>query len=381
MTKPEPSRPDLLVDEDLDTLYEHAPCGYLSMVPDGTIVKANETLAAWLGVARDSLIGRRFQDLLTVPGRIFHDTHYMPLLAMQGSVREVALDLARGDGPPLPVILSTVARSDADGNVVLYRTTLFDCSDRRAYERELMRARRAAEQAATSKDALLATISHEMRSPLSSIIMASELLEGADPGAPRGRYLGIIKTAADTVLQLVNSILEHSKLESGTVRWEAEPLDLRLLTQEIAGVLSVKAEAKNLALRVEIDSRLPQVVLGDRFKLGQILTNLASNALKFTAQGAVSIDVRMRSLIENIATVELSVSDTGIGIPQDKLATIFDEYKQASATTRGIYGGTGLGLSIARRLAALNGGTVEVESKVGQGSRFWTVQRMPVPAS
>ena len=117
------------------------------------------------------------------------------------------------------------------------------------------------------------------------------------------------------------------------MRWEAEPLDLRLLTQEIAGVLSVKAEAKNLALRVEIDSRLPQVVLGDRFKLGQILTNLASNALKFTAQGAVSIDVRMRSLIENIATVELSVSGHRDRIPQDKLATIFDEYKQASTTT------------------------------------------------
>ncbi|HUS64787.1 MAG TPA: ATP-binding protein [Kofleriaceae bacterium] len=364
-------------DDDLEDLYERAPCGYLSMRPDGVIVRANQTLLSWLDLRRDQVVGARFQDLLNMPGRIFHDTHYMPLLTMQGFAREIAFDLFRTGQPPLATIVTTTAVHDAKGGVALYRAILFESSSRRSYERELVQQRRAAEQEATARSALLAMLSHDVRSPLSSIMMAADLLDG-ETSETGVRYLGAVRRAATSMLALVNAILEHSRLEAGAAVWEPQPTSLAELISEIASIHSVNAETKGIELRTTVAADLPPSLLVDRYKLGQIVTNLLSNAIKFTSRGHVALELRAREVSDTDAALELRISDTGIGIAADKLETIFDDYKQATSATERRFGGTGLGLAISRRLAALAGGVIRVDSTAGVGSTFTVELRAPI---
>jgi signal transduction histidine kinase len=359
----------------MDDLYEHAPCGLFTMRSDGTITHANATLIGWLHATGETVVGSRFQDHLTIAGRIFHDTHYMPLLAMQGFARELAFDLYRPDAPPLATIITT-QKHGAD-----YQVCVFDSSSRRSYEQELVRQRHAAEQAATARSALLAMISHDVRSPLSSILMAVDLLENAASVETRDRYIKVVRRAAGTVLDLVNAILDHSRLEAGAAEWEPLPTDVRTLLGEITAFLSVKAEAKGIELRTEIDPRMPETVMIDRFKLGQILTNLTSNAIKFTERGHVLVEIRVLELDHRDVELELRVSDTGIGIPADQLEAIFDEFHQATKVAALRSGGLGLGLAISRQLAALAGTTITVESTIGVGTTFRSVLRVPLAVS
>ncbi len=362
-----------------EDVYQNAPSGYLSTTADGIIVRVNDTLLAWTRFAREELVGRSFTSLLTLPGRIFHDTHYGPLIAIRGAAKEIAFDLVRSDGTAFPGLVNAVAYRDAAGSITKIFTTVIDATDRRAYERELLRARRVAEESTAAKEALLAMMSHEMRSPLGSIQMAAELLGDLMTDAQQERYLGIIERSTDTVLRLVNAILDRSKLDAGQVKWEAEVMALRGWLVEATEGLALKAEAKGLELVLVIDPQLPAQVLCDPLRLGQIVTNLVSNSIKFTSQGRIELALRMRSLTLDRAVIELRVTDTGIGIPAHRLAKIFDDYQQASADIERQYGGTGLGLSITRRLAALGGGTVEVESTLGRGSSFLCVLPLPLP--
>lgn len=357
-------------DADLYELFEHSPCGSLSALPDGTIVRVNATLLDWIGRPREAVIGTRFQSLLTVPGRIYHDTHYAPLLAMQGTVKEIALDLVREGKPPLATLVSTVVRRDADGRIARLLTTLCDSSDRRSYERELLRARQQSEHAVRAKEALLSTISHEMRSPLSATLMAVELLLGKPRSAEDQRYLRVIERSANTVLELVNAILDHSKLEVGAAAWQESELDLFTLLDEIAAIAALKADGKHVRFELIRDDRVPRRVRTDGFKLGMVLTNLLSNATKFTEQGSVTLAVQLKERVGDTAVVQFTVTDTGIGIARDALATIFDEYQQATLDTAARYGGTGLGLAIVRKALALASSTIEVSSEPGTGSRF-----------
>jgi PAS domain S-box-containing protein len=362
-------------EDELRELFEHAPCGYVSTRADGTIVRVNETLLAWIGRSREDVVGTRFQSLLTVAGRIFHDTHYAPLLAMQGAVKEIALDLVRTGKSPLSTVVSSVVRRDDAG--VRHLTMISDASDRRSYERELLFARTKAELAIRGKEAMLSTISHEMRSPLGSVLMAADLLAEHVPEEQR-RYLQMLERSATTVLELVNAILDHSKLEQGAEHWQETELDLGALLDEIAAIFSLKAEAKRIEFKLSRDPRVPARVRTDGFKLGMVLTNLLANAVKFTAHGSVSLDVELIEHVADVATVRFRVADTGIGIPKDAVGTIFDEYQQGAADTAMRYGGTGLGLSICRKALAIASSQIQVASEPGQGSRFWFELRLPV---
>jgi signal transduction histidine kinase len=361
--------------DDRVDFYEHAPCGLFSMQADGTIVGANATFLDWLQAPRDKVVGTRFQDHLTIAGRIFHDTHYMPLLSMQGFAREIAFDLYRPGAPSLPTIVTT-SKFGAG-----YHVVVFESSSRRSYEQELVRERQTAEQSATARSALLAMISHDVRSPLSSILMAIDLLESAASVETRDRYIKAARKAATAVLDLVNAILDHNRLEAGASEWEPLPTDLRTLVGEITAFLSVKAEAKQLELRTEIDPKVPHTVLIDRFKLGQIVTNLASNAIKFTERGHVAIQLVVHDVDSQAAELELIVSDTGVGIPPDQLESIFDEFHQATKVAALRAGGLGLGLAISRRLAMLAGARITVESTVGVGTTFRCRLRTRISAS
>jgi PAS domain S-box-containing protein len=368
-----------LLDESAEDLYEHAPCGYLSLLPDGIIGRVNTTFLEWTGFDRDALIGRRrFLDLLSVGGRIYYETHFQPLLRMQGFVREIAFDITRRHGERLPVLVNAVHR-DYDSAGPITRVTVFDATDRRRYERELLAARDRAETAARVKSELVAMISHDLRGPLSAMTTAVALLETSAPTPRQAKYIRVLKSSTTHALALVGSVLDLSRLESGRTPLRADDFAIRELVDEVAA--SARAVQKpDVEITARVSEAVPERLVGDRAKMGQVLANLMMNAVKFTHRGFVTLVVEVLETTDASVTLEIVVSDSGIGIPADRLPHIFDEFSQASDEIAMKYGGTGLGLAISRRLLQLYGSELHVTSTVGQGSSFsfpLTLRRAP----
>jgi PAS domain S-box-containing protein len=364
--------------ESAEDLFEHAPCGYLSTRPDGAILRVNQTLVDWTGYRREELAGRRFQDLLSGGGRIYHETHYAPLLRLQGWVRGVTLEILSADGRRLPVLVSSVARRDADGRPLSIRTVVCDAADRKEYERELLRERRRAEQATRAKADFLSMISHEIRTPLSALLATGEVLAATELSPRQERFVRILRSSSESLLGLVNDILDLARIESGSLSVEERSFDLRELVQRLVQSLAAKAEERGVALAAQIDERLPGQLVGDPVKIGQVLTNLLGNALKFTAQGSVTATLAVAGLDADAVTIDVRVADTGIGIPADRLPHIFDDFTQASYDIGMKYGGSGLGLAITRRLLELLGSRIDVESEPGRGTTFSFVLRLKI---
>ena len=378
---PDPVQAELL-QESAEDLYDNAPCGYLSALPDGTILKLNQTFLDWTGYKRDELVGRkRFQDLLTAGGRIFHETHYAPLLRMQGSVREIAVEIVCADGRRLPALINTVLKKDAAGQPLLARTTVFDATNRREYERELLRQRQRAELADQAKADFISTVSHEIRNPVTSILGITHLLGLTDHLSPQQEgLLQILRRSSENLLNLINDILDFSKIEAGKSSLEERSFDLRRVVDGVVQPLRLEAEKKGLTLSSQVDERVPENLLGDPVKIGQVLTNLVGNAVKFTAEGAVAVAVQVRELAPEAASIEFRVTDTGIGISPQQMPHVFDDFSQASYDIGLKYGGTGLGLAISKKLVELHGGQLAVDSEVGRGTAFWFILRLKTPS-
>ena len=369
-----------LLDESAEDLYERAPCGYLSLLPDGIVGRVNTTFLEWTGFDRDALIGRRrFLDLLTVGGRIYYETHFEPLLRMQGFVREIAFDITRRNGERLPVLVNAVHR-DYDSAGPITRITVFDATDRRRYERELLAARDRAETAARVKSELVAMISHDLRGPLSAMTTAVALLETSAPTPRQAKYIRVLKSSTTHALALVGSVLDLSRLESGRTPLRADDFAIRELVDEVAASARAAVQKPDVEITARVSEAVPERLVGDRAKIGQVLANLMMNAVKFTHRGFVALVVEVLETTDASVTLEIVVSDSGIGIPADRLPHIFDEFSQASDEIAVKYGGTGLGLAISRRLLQLYGSELHVTSTVGQGSSFsfpLTLRRAP----
>ncbi len=360
-----------LLEESLEELYEQAPAGYVFTLPNGTFAKVNQTFLTWIGYPRAALLnGTRFQDLLTVAGKIFYETHYVPLLHMQGFANEIALDLVCHDGHHLPVLINTAQTRDRAGTPLFHRTTIFNARERRQYERELLLARNNAEHAVQAKVRLLATLSHELRTPLQAITLAVHLLERTNPNPKQQKYIRTLQSSSHSLLALVNDILDYHKIEADKVLLEERHFNVRDLLIDVLDRVAAKAEEKQLALDMDVDEQLPPYLVGDPVKIGQVLMNLMSNAIKFTEQGGVLLTVQVNDMRLDAVTIRFSVQDTGIGIAPDRLAYIFEEFTQASPEITTRYGGTGLGLAICRKLVQLYSSDLHVDSRVGEGSTF-----------
>jgi PAS domain S-box-containing protein len=371
-----------LLEETAEDLYEHAPCGYISTLPDGTIVKVNETLTGWTGHARDVLLsGKKFQTLLAIGSKIYYETHFGPLLQMQGFANEIALELVRADGRILPVLLNARLRRDDDGTPLVNRITLFDATDRRRYERELLLARRKAEQIARDKAELLAMLSHDIRNPLNAVMGVVQLLDGSDLSESQHRFVRLLKSSSENMLKLLNHVLLLSKAESSSFALVETPFSLQQIVDDVMATYETAARDKGLELRSSIDELMPAQVIGDPVAMRQVVTNLVGNAVKFTDRGVVALSVTAGERAVDAVTVGVEVSDTGIGIAPDVVDRIFNPYTQASYDTAKRFGGTGLGLAITRKLLALYGSTVQVVSVPGEGSRFSFSLRLAIPKS
>ena len=367
-----------LLEERAEELYEDAPCGYVSTLPDGTIVRVNRTLLDWVGASRDSILSTRIQTLLTIGSRMYYETHYAPLLRMQGFVNEIALDVMCRDGRILPVLVNARERRDRDGSPLFNRMTLFDATDRRRYERELLLARRKAEQAAKDKAALLAMLSHDIRKPLNALMGVVQLLERGELSESQRRLVRLLKSSSDNMLTLLNHVLELSKAESSSFALVETPFPLGDVVDDVISTFQTAAREKGVMLRSSVEPGVPPFVIGDPVAIRQILTNLVGNAIKFTDRGSVALTVAAREVATDAVTLAIAVADTGIGMAPDVLDRIFNEFTQASYETAMRFGGTGLGLAITRKLLALYGTAVTVNSAPGEGSTFSFDLRLPV---
>lgn len=369
-----------LLEETTEDLYEHAPCGYLSTLPDGTIVKINGTLLDWLGFIVDSLPpGATFQGLLAIGSRIYYETHFAPLLRMQGFVKEIALDLTRADGRVLPVLVNARQRCDDSGTPLFNRVTIFDATDRRRYERELLLARRKAEQNAKDKADLLAMLSHDIRSPLTALMGTVGILE-RDPLTPmQHESVRVLQRATQHMLTLLDHVLTMSRAESRSAALTETRFHVRTLVEETVATFEAAAAAKSLDLRAAVDDQVPADAIGDPIALRQILVNLVGNAIKFTPCGAVLLSVTTAERSADHVTLQFAVADTGVGIAAEDTERIFEPFTQASDDTAEKFGGSGLGLAITRRLLALYDSSIELTSSAGQGSTFSFSLRLAVP--
>jgi PAS domain S-box-containing protein len=380
----EPFRPhtDAQLEESAEELFEHAPCGYLSTLPDGTILRVNATFLEWTGTDRHGLLtGTKLQTLLTIGSRIYYETHYAPLLRMQGFVNEVALEIVRGDGRTMPVLVNGRQKRDADGTPLFNRVTLFDSTDRRRYERELLLARRKAEEMAKDKAALLAMLSHDIRNPLNAVMGVVQMLERSDLPEPQRRHVRRLKSSSENMLNLLNHVLELSKAESSSFALIETSFPPAVLVDDVVSTFEAPAHQKGLTLRASVADAVPAMMLGDPVALRQILSNLVGNAVKFTESGMVTVTVGARDVGTDAATLDVAVADTGVGIAPDEIDRIFNEFTQASYETAMRFGGSGLGLAITRRLLALYGTTIHVQSVQGKGSTFSFALRLPLPRS
>lgn len=372
--------PKLLTQSTQD-LFENAPCGYLATLPDGTIAKVNETFLNWTGHTREDLLaGRTFQRLLSVPGRIYYDTHIGPLLQMQGYVREVAFDLTRCDASILPIVLNADLGRDDQNRPEVIKITVFDATDRRKYERELLLARRAAdeatktervareeaERATRAKDDFLALVSHELRTPLSAILGWTQLLRKKAAGNPELEHgLGVIERNSRLQARLVEDLLDMSRIVSGKLRLEVQRVDLSNVIEAALETARPAAVARGIRLQTVLDPAV--MVAGDPGRLQQVFWNLLSNSVKFTPQGGF-----VRVVAERVNShVEVSVVDNGQGMSPGFLQHAFERFRQSDSAATQESEGLGLGLSLVKHLVEMHGGSIEARSEgEGRGSTF-----------
>ncbi len=368
-------------------LFDSAPCGLLVATPEGNILRANAAICDWLGYRETELVGeKRVHELLSIGGRLFFQTHCGPLLSIQGSLAEVQLEMLTRTRDRLPVLINIIRRS---GEHARYDQWAFVVtSERRAYERELLDERKKAEASLDArlqaearlrdmnerlslehrrKDEFLATLAHELRNPLAPLRNVLEVMRlQRAPGREAPWGLDIMERQTTQLTHLVDDLMDMSRITQGRLQLRRKPRDLVAIVQAALADLRGMIDAAGHHLALQLPAH-PVWVDGDEVRLTQVISNLITNAVKYTPDGGrISIGVA-----EQAGTVAVSIRDSGIGIAQEALASVFTMFSQLKPALERSQGGLGIGLALVRGLVELHGGQVRADSDgAGHGSVF-----------
>ena len=376
-----------LIEASLDPLF--------TISPSGKITDMNNASVNIIGMSREELIDTDFFDYFTEPQKAREV--YQEVFAKE-SVADSPLTLRHKEGKLTDVLFNGSIYKDNLGKVLGVVIVARDITDQKKIATELLEAKifaelatenaeqakvkaekatliaedatRIAEVAVQAKQQFLSNMSHEIRTPMNAIIGFTKVLLKTDLAEKQKEYLSAIKVSGDALTVLINDILDLAKVDAGKMTFEQIPFKLGVSISAMLHLFETKIQEKNLELVKIYDDKIPEVLVGDPVRLHQIILNLVSNAVKFTEDGQITVSIKLIKEDEQQVTIEFSVTDTGIGITQEKIKTVFEVFQQASSGTSRLYGGTGLGLAIVKQLVEPQGGTINVQSKIGHGSTF-----------
>jgi PAS domain S-box-containing protein len=375
MQNEELKRAKLVAEEALtkySDLYDFAPIGLFTLDEQSRIVEINLAAATILGNERRNLMNKRFRPFVAPGSKEPFDAFWRTLHSTE-SKAEVEIKLLRMGNPLVCVRIEGTASEGTHG--WQSRLALIDITNQKVAEKELIKTKEMADSAARAKSEFLATMSHEIRTPMNAIIGLTCLLLGDELTPEHRDFLETIKKSSDSLLSIINDVLEFSRMEKEKLELEHRPFDLRAIIDESLDLLILSAEEKGLCLKRHIDDSVPEMMVGDARRLSQILINLIGNAIKFTEHGKVEVFAEARRIAGERYEIQFEVEDTGIGISPESLEKLFRAFSQADMSTTRKYGGTGLGLAISKNLVERMGGRIWAESTPGLGSKFFfTVQ-------
>lgn len=332
----------------LETVVQKVGEGLCQLDKDGIILRVNPEGERLFGLSQQQLIGKKFDEVVTViPGPLNWEDDFR--------LDDVVCKTSKAAFPASLVATSFSAESGQNGTVLIVR----DISHVKEAEEELRNA-------ALAKANFLAHMSHEIRTPMNGVLGMNSLLLETPLSETQARYAQIMDSSGRALLEIIDDVLEHSKLDAGAVRLELVEFELWEVLEDVASLLALRAYDKGIELFLTIDRKTPNKVCSDPSRLRQVLLNLVGNAIKFTTSGYVHLSLKQ---VEN--RLRFTVEDTGIGIREEVQEQLFTDFAQAEGSTSRLFGGTGLGLSISQRLVTLLGGQIQLESRLGEGSRFW----------
>jgi len=353
----------------LASIVETSEDAIIGQTLDGTVVSWNAAAQRMFDYTVGEIQGRPIT-VLAPPDRAGEVHAILDRIRRGDHIEHFETVRLRKDGTPIPVSISISITRNSGGGISGFSTIARDVREEVATREALRQARDAAERLAQTRSAFLANMSHEIRTPLNAVLGLTELLLDTELAPEQRHSLSLVQVAGETLLTLLNDILDLSKIEAEQVRLEAIPFAPTHLVETTIALLAVRARQKRIEVLADVAVDVPHMVRGDPTRLRQVLTNLIGNAIKFTESGEIVVSVHGTAMPEGRSLVRFAVRDTGIGIAADKLESIFEEFGQADESTTRKYGGTGLGLAIARRLVRLMDGDLTVTSALGEGTEF-----------
>ncbi|MBZ5611950.1 MAG: response regulator [Acidobacteriia bacterium] len=368
-------------EERSQSILDHLEDAYSEVDLRGKYVFVNDAYCRLFNRSRDEVVGTSYKQFFEAGRGAALREAYTRVYQTGQPVKGFEHEFKPGRYNELSIWL----KRDKNGQPIGFASSIRDCTERKLYEKALADAKEAAEAANKAKSSFLANMSHEIRTPMNGILGMTELTLATELTPEQQEFLEMVKSSADSLLVILNDILDYSKIEADKIVLDPVGFNLWELVGDSMKSVAVLAHKKGLELAFDVGPDVPQDLIGDSTRLRQVLLNLIGNAIKFSESGEVLLQVKLQGVGDGLATLVVSVRDTGIGITPEKQSRLFQPFEQADSSTTRNYGGTGLGLAISRRIVELMGGSMQVESTPGVGSTFsFTVQlgvaAMPQPA-